>query len=239
MQLKGCSRAQAEQYIADGWVQVDGAVVHTPQLRVLRQSVLIDPAATLQDATPITLVLHKPAGWQDGVDTRGESRAKNSRSLLKLAQHWDKDASGVRPLQRHLDRLDALVPLETGASGLVVFTQDWRTQRKLTEDMGSLEHELLVDVAGLVPGGALQKIARSLHDERMPLPQTKFSVSSSTPERSTLRFAVKGAHPGLVAHLCDRAGLTLLAMRRIRVGRVQLRDVPQGQWRYLAPFEKF
>jgi len=76
MQLKGCSRAQAEQYIADGWVQVDGAVVRTPQLRVLQQLVVVDPAATLQDANPITLVLHKPAAGQTVRGHAGWCRGK-------------------------------------------------------------------------------------------------------------------------------------------------------------------
>jgi 23S rRNA pseudouridine2604 synthase len=102
-----------------------------------------------------------------------------------------------------------------------------------------MEHELVADVAGEVPPEALQKIARALNDTRNPMPHTKFSVNSSTPERSKLRFAVKGAHPGLVAYLCDKAGLELLALRRIRLGRVTLSDLPPGQWRYLAEFEKF
>jgi len=240
MQIKGCSRAEAEQFIEGGWVQVNGVVVETPQFRAqLQQAVTVDPDATLLASESITLVLHKPPGWLDGVAAAGGPKAKNSRNLLTLAQHFAHDNSGVRPLQRHFNKLEAAVPLETGASGLVVFTQDWRTTRKLTEDMASMEHELLVDVSGEVPPEALQKIARALHDERNPLPHTKVSVNSSSPERSKLRFAIKGAHPGLAAYLCERAQLEVLAMRRIRLGRVLLRDLPEGQWRYLAPLEKF
>jgi 23S rRNA pseudouridine2604 synthase len=239
MQIKACSRTEAEQFIEGGWVQVNGVVVETPQFRVQQQTVVVDPAATLLSTESITLVLNKPPGWLDGVSIAGGPKTKNSRSLLTLAQHFPHDESGIRPLLRHFNKLDALVPLETGASGLLVFTQDWRTTRKLTEDMGAMEHEMLVDVAGEVPPEALQKIARALNDERNPLPHTKFSVNSSSPERSKLRFAIKGAHPGLAAYLCGRANLEVLAMRRIRVGRVLLRDLPEGQWRYLAPLEKF
>lgn len=240
MQIKGCSRTEAEQFIEGGWVQVNGMVVETPQFRVLpQQTVTVDPDATLLAMESITLVLHKPPGWLDGVQPSSGSKAKNSRSLLTLAHRFAQDESGVRPLLRHFNKLEAVVPLETGASGLVVFTQDWRTTRKLTEDFGSMEHELVVDVAGEVQPEALQKIARVLNDERNPLPHTKFSVNSSSPERSKLRFAIKGAHPGLAAYLCERAQLEVLAMRRIRLGRALLRDLPEGQWRYLAPMEKF
>lgn len=56
---------------------------------------------------------------------------------------------------------------------------------------------------------------------------------------SRLRFAIKGSHPGLVAYLCGLAGLTIIAMRRVRLGRVTLADLPVGQWRYLAEGERF
>jgi 23S rRNA pseudouridine2604 synthase len=229
--------------------------VEDPPFRVLHQNVTIDPAATLLGMESITLVLHKPSGWMDGIededddaeDDRSAPKGRSSRphkvpsarALLTSANHFAQDASGMRLLKRHLSNLDADVPLETGASGLVVFTQDWRTTRKLSEDIGSMEHEMVVDVAGEVQPEALQKIARALKDERNPLPHTKCSVNSSGPERSKLRFAIKGAHPGLVAYLCEKAQLEILAMRRIRLGRVSLSDLPVGQWRYLAEHERF
>lgn len=85
----------------------------------------------------------------------------------------------------------------------------------------------------------MQLITRLLKDPRNPLPATQCSVSSSNPERSKLRFAIKGSHPGLVAYLCERAALDLQALRRIRLGRVALRELPLSQWRYLAQGERF
>jgi len=142
-------------------------------------------------------------------------------------------------LKRHFKNLEADIELETGASGLVVFTEDWRTTRKLTEDMATMEHEFLVEVKGEVAPEALKPIGYALKDDRLDLPQVKVSVSSSTPEMSRLRFAIKGSHPGLVAYLCGLANLDILAMRRVRLGRVSLADLPVGQWRFLADYEKF
>jgi len=255
MALKGCSRSEAEQYIEGGWVMVNGVVVEDPPFRVLHQTVTIAPEASLLNTPDVTLILHKPSGWLDGVEddededededakpTRSRPRKPqipNARALLTLANRYSNDQSEIRALKRHFLHLEAEVPLETGASGLVVFTQDWRTTRKLSEDMGSIEHELIVDVTGEVQPEHLQKIARALNDERNPLPQVKFSVNSSSPELSKLRFAVKGAHPGLIAYLCGKAGLEIQAMRRIRLGRLALTDLPVGKWRFLSAFEKF
>jgi 23S rRNA pseudouridine2604 synthase len=241
-----CSRSEAEQYIEGGWVKVNGQVVEEPQFRVQSQAITIDPNASLIDLVSITLLLHKPADWVDGTEeslaklNRSARRAHfdDARTLLVAANHSPADPSGIRVLQRHFKQLTAAVPLENAASGLIVFTQDWRIQRKLTEELGSMEHEVMVDVAGEVSAQALHLLNRTL-DSDENLPQTKVSINSTTPERSRLRFAIKGAHRGLIAHLCERAKLEILDMRRIRLGRVGLSDLPVGQWRYLAPHEKF
>lgn len=229
MQLKGCSRTEAEQYIAGGWVSVNGTVVEEPQARVSTQTVEIAPDASLLNLTAVTILLNKPPGVT----------AANAHTLLTLDKHFAGDTSDTRPLKRHLLKLESHVLLETGASGLMVFSQDWRTTRKLVEDMAFMEHELMVEVAGEIDPEALQPIQRALSSDRQALPPAKMSVNSTTPERSKLRLAVKGAHPGLAAHLCELAQLELLALRRVRLGRVALGDLPPGQWRYLGAHERF
>ena len=154
-----------------------------------------------------------------------------ARTLLIAANHSPQDTSGQRPLLRHFKQLQASVPLEAAASGLLVFTQDWRVQRKLLEDMAQMEHELMVEVRGEVKADALIPIERALRDPRQRLPVAKISISSASEARSILRLAVKGAHPGLAAFLCELAGLEIQALRRIRLGRVSLGDVAPGQWR--------
>jgi 23S rRNA pseudouridine2604 synthase len=159
--------------------------------------------------------------------------------LLTPEQHSKHDHSGVRFLKSHLTKLDASVPLEYEASGLVAFTQDFRVQRKLMEDMAFIEQELIVDVRGEVLHDALRPIERAMRDERLRLPDFKISVGSANPERSKLRLAVKGSHLGLALYLCELAGLEILALRRIRLGRVSLGDLEEGTWRYLAEGERF
>jgi 23S rRNA pseudouridine2604 synthase len=243
MALKDCSRKEAEQYIAGGWVRVNGVVVEEPAHRVDKQTVTLDADATLLSLSDVTLLLNKPAGYSDGTEelepVRGRKAVPDARSLLTPQAHWEHDPTDTPVLKRHFSHLEADIELENGASGLVVFTQDWRTTRKLTEDMGTMEHEFLVEVKGEVAPEALKPMGYALKDERNDLPPVKVSVSSSTPEMSRLRFAIKGSHPGLVAYLCGLANLDILAMRRIRLGRVTLADLPVGQWRFLAGYEKF
>ena len=243
MAIKACSRKEAEQYIEGGWVRVNGVVVEEPAHRAAREAVTLDPEASLLNLTTATLLLNKPPGYSDGTEelepTRGRKPPPDARSLLNAQAHWEHDPTDTPVLKRHFNHLEADVELENGASGLVVFTQDWRTTRKLTEDMGTMEHEFLVEVKGEVAPEALKPIGYALKDERNDLPSVKVSVNSSTPEMSRLRFAIKGSHPGLVAYLCAEAKLEILAMRRIRLGRVTMADLPVGQGRFLAGYEKF
>jgi 23S rRNA pseudouridine2604 synthase len=222
-----CSRSQAEQYIEGGWVRVNGQVVEEPQFRVSDEKIELDPKANLMELTPVTLLLHKPAGHA------------SPQQLLNAASHWREDLSGMRVLKRHFSQLDDAVALEPAASGLLVFTQDWRVARKLSEDAQLIEVEVIVEVQGEVSPAQLQLLMRDTDARGQPLPSVKASLNSSGEGRSKLRFAIKGVHPGLIAYLCERAGLKILAMKRIRIGRVPMTQLPGGQWRYLQAHERF
>jgi 23S rRNA pseudouridine2604 synthase len=235
-----CSRREAEQYIEGGWVSVNGLVVEEPMFRVSTHKVEIDRDANLMELQPVTLILHKPPGF-DTMATPGEANAriKPAQQLLNTASHSKDDACGTRLLKRHFTQLTAAVTLETGASGLVVFTQDWRVLRKLDEDAGVIEQEIIVEVKGEVPPSYLQRLNHGLASDGHPLPAVKVSLNSTSETSSKLRFALKGTHPGLIAYLCERLNLEILSMKRMRVGRVSMTQLQPGQWRYLHPHERF
>jgi len=228
-ELRACSRREAEQFIAGGWVRVDGIVIEEPQFRVTEQRIEIDPRADLSQAEPVTLLLHKPPGYHtaDG--------DKPAAQLLTPTALWADEGSALRPLKKHFAQLTLCAPLETDASGLVVFTQDWRVARKLTEDAATLEHEVIVEVAGELAPNGLKRLNRGIPYRGKTPPAIKVSWQNE----NRLRVALKGAQPGQIAHLCEAVGLQVLSMKRIRLGRVPLGKLPPGQWRYLHEDERF
>ena len=66
----------------------------------------------------------------------------------------------------------------------------------------------------------------------------KVSISRQVDGLTGLRFAVKGSLPGQIAQMCGKVQLTVVGMRRIRIGRLALASLPVGQWRYLRPHER-
>ena len=239
-----CSRSTAEQFIEGGFVSVEGQVVEAPGARVRPdQAVAVAPDASLLALAPVTLLLHKPAGFEAGLGLPAGQAAHASRSqgatpattLLNIASHLAEDASGIRVLQRHFKQLECFTPLPTEASGLVVYTQDKRIARKLAEDIEVLEQECIVEVKGDIAPGGLQRLCHGLTFNGRPLPPIKVSWQNET----KLRFALKGIRPGQIPAMCEAVGLTVAGIKRIRIGRVPLAKVPEGQWRYLQPWEKF
>lgn len=225
----GCSRQDAERYVQNGWVTVDGVVVEAPQQLVSGERIELDPEARADAAEPATLLLHKPVGFDA---LRG---ARQAAALAIPGNRWADDPSGERLLQRHFSRLTPLVPLDREDSGLLVLTQDGRVWRRLSEDADSIEHEYLVETAGEIGPYGLRKLNHGLVFEGVELPPCKVSWQNET----RLRFAIKAARPGQLRAMCAQVGLQVVAIRRLRIGRVPLGKLPVGQWRYLPVGEKF
>lgn len=224
--LVPCSRREAEQYIAEGWVRVDGEVVEIPQERVgPGQRVEVDPQARLQRMVDATFLLHKPAGMAVAAVA----------NALDDASRWDEDASGIRPSKAHRSGLQVLLPLPVEASGLCVVSQDFRVVRKLTEDAAFVEQELIAEVAGTIAPGGLERLGQGLHAQGRTMPPARVSWQSE----NRLRFAVKGIAPDAIGWMCAQVGLELRSLRRIRIGRVAMAGLPLGQWRYLPVGERF
>ncbi|MFK3720715.1 rRNA pseudouridine synthase [Pseudomonas fulva] len=221
----GCSRREAELYIEGGWVTVDGVVVEQPQFKVEQQHVELLPGARAESLEPVTLLLHQGAGMDN--DT-----ARLSMDMTSLSEAH---REGVRPLHGHFTRQACVAPLEPGASGLQVFTQDWRVTRKINADLRKLEQEFVVQVRGEASAQMLERLARGVTRNDRELPKAKASWQNET----HLRLVLKNPQPGQISELCAYLRLELLGMRRIRLGGVSMGKLALGQWRYLMGTERF
>lgn len=209
---RGCSRREAELYIEGGFVSIDGKIVEEVGARVTpEQQVTIADDATLLEITPVTILLHKPAGEAQPL------HLLNADSLTRTVP-------GKRFLKRHITGQEQMAPLDAKASGLVVFTQDFRVNRKLSEE--SVEQEIIVEVSGQIIEGGLQQL-------------NQINGKVSWQNETRLRFAMKNAKLGLIEKLCKEVGLKVVSMKRIRVGRISMASLPAGEWRYLQDYERF
>jgi 23S rRNA pseudouridine2604 synthase len=225
-----CSRREAELYIEGGWVTVDGAVEESPHFKVEPgQVIVLMPNAKAVPAEPATILMNKPAGFDAGP-------GENPASALIVPEHyWEGDTSRVRMLKRHFTRQTLTLPLERDDCGLMVYTQNDQVARKLVDDARLIEQEFIVEVVGTLTAEQLQLLNHGLHYKGEPLPAIKVSWQNET----RLRFALKLPRPGQLRFMCESQGLAVVSVKRIRIGRIPMSALPQGQWRYLPGYGRF
>lgn len=145
-----CSRREADEWIARGWVRVDGQVVSELGSKVLpSQRVTVDRQASAQQARRVTVLIHKPVGYVSG---QAEDGYKPAVTLIRPENRWSEDSA---PEQFHPSQLKSLVPagrLDIDSVGLLVLTQDGRIAKTLIGEDTSIEKEYLVRVQYTKPG---------------------------------------------------------------------------------------
>jgi 23S rRNA pseudouridine2604 synthase len=235
-----CSRSDAENYITGGWVRVNGELQEAPHSRVGERDVVeVDPKARLESLASMTLLWHKPAGL---AMPDGEVPLPWALQHLGAPQRWSGDRSGVRLLKAHAQQLQIAAGLAAKASGLVVLTQNPGVARKLSDASDAVEHEWLAEVAqdpALQDADRREAVLQSLGKVVFVDGTAVSKARASWQSEWRLRLAIKGYLDGQVAHLVERAGLSLTGLRRLRVGRLSLTPLPEGQWRFLLLHERF
>lgn len=225
-----CSRGDAERYIEGGWVTVDGKVQEEPGLRVApSQVVSLLPGARLEEGRPVTVLVHKPAGMY------ADDQPGSARDLILPENLMPGDRSGQRYLKRMFNGLKLVTPLERAASGLVVYSQEYAVARKLVEEGRHVEQEYIAHVEGKLSEADLARMQRGMAYEGRAATPMKVSWQNE----NHLRFALKSPPPGFIEAVCDAAGLRLLALRRLRIGRLPMAGLAAGQWRYRLDYERF
>ena len=91
------------------------------------------------------------------------------------------------------------------------------------------------DVQSVFPADKLRLLRHGLSLDGQPLKPAK--VEWQNPEQ--LRFVLTEGKKRQIRRMCELVGLKVVGLKRVRVGKVMLGNLPVGQWRYLAPFEKF
>jgi 23S rRNA pseudouridine2604 synthase len=232
-----CSRREADEWIARGWVRVDGQVVSELGSKVLpSQRITVDKQASAQQAKRVTILIHKPVGYVSG---QAEDGYKPAVTLVRPENRWSGDTA---PEQFHPAQLKSLVPagrLDIDSVGLLVLTQDGRIAKQLIGESTDVEKEYLVRVqytrAGRLPDADLRKLNHGLWMDGKPLLPAKVRWQND----DQLSFTLREGKKRQIRRMCDMVGLKVLGLKRVRIGRVKLGELPPGQWRYLAADEQF
>jgi 23S rRNA pseudouridine2604 synthase len=236
-QLGIASRREADEWIARGWVRVDGRVVSELGSRVLvGQHISVDAKARNQQAQRVTVLLNKPVGYVSGQAEDGHEPAV---VLVTPQNQWREDRSGTHFVREHLRSLVPAGRLDIDSVGLLVLTQDGRVAKQLVGEDSEVEKEYLVRVASAEGAGvhpdalALLRHGLELDGEALRPAQVEWI------NEDQLRFVLKQGRKRQIRRMCEAVGLKVLGLKRVRIGGVMLGDLPSGRWRYLRADEAF
>ena len=236
-----CSRREADDWIARGWVRVNGQPAVIGQPVTVQARIEIDRQAEQQQRQQVTILINKPVGYVSGQAEDGHEPAV---VLVQPQNRWRECNSRMRWGHEQLRGLAPAGRLDIDSIGLLVLTQDGRVARQLIGEDSEIEKEYLVrvsygaetlNVQAAFPREKLQLLCHGLSLDGQPLRPAQ--VSWQNPEQ--LRFVLQEGKKRQIRRMCEQVGLFVTGLKRVRIGQVNLGHLPVGQWRYLAPHEQF
>ena len=255
-----CSRREADDWVAQGWVKVNGKVAEMGQQVTPSDRIEVDKQAQNKQATQVTILLNKPIGYVSGQAEDGHEPAV---TLIQPQNRWRDDNARFFFNGSQLRGLAPAGRLDIDSTGLLVLTQDGRVARQLIGEDSVMEKEYLVrvvytganpdasaptqlsrideddpvsnNVQAVFPPALLARLRHGLSLDGQALKPAK--VEWQNPEQ--LRFVLTEGKKRQIRRMCELVGLKVVGLKRVRIGHVMLGNLPVGQWRYLAPHEKF
>jgi 23S rRNA pseudouridine2604 synthase len=170
------------------------------------------------------------SSWPAG---RRTSRPNSPPSCCTSPSATSPARQRFRPL--HLKNLAPAGRLDIDSTGLLVLTQDGRVARQLIGENSAIEKEYLVRVEGKLDEKGLKLLNHGLSLDGKALKPARVSWQNE----DQLRFILKEGKKRQIRRMCELVGLRVTGLKRVRIGKVMLGDLPPGQWRYLRRDEKF
>ena len=93
----------------------------------------------------------------------------------------------------------------------------------------------MVRVEGRLSEADLARLNFGLSLDEKPLKRAQVSWEND----DQLRFVLREGKKRQIRRMCELVGLKVTGLKRVRIGSVPLGNLPMGQWRYLAPGERF
>ena len=245
-----CSRREADEWIDQGWIKVNGVIAVMGTKVTPQDRVEVDKKAQGHQAGQVTILLNKPIGYVSGQAEDGHEPAV---VLVSSRAHWQGDSSHLRFAREQLRGLAPAGRLDIDSTGLLVLTQDGRVARQLIGEDSEMEKEYLVrvslvrahdsaqrkvqtpDVQSQFPLDKLNLLRFGLSLDGQPLKRAQ--VDWQNPEK--LRFVLNEGKKRQIRRMCEAVGLHVTGLKRVRIGNVKLGQLPMGQWRYLGADERF
>lgn len=208
-----CSRREADKYIEEGRVSINGKEAHKGNRVVAGDIVKIDGEPLPKRQSAIYLMLNKPKGITCTTDL------KDKTNIIQYINHKQR----IFPIGR-LDKL---------SEGLIFLTNDGDIVNKILRAGNGHEKEYIVTTDRNFDFDFIKQMREGV---RIPGAKTKpCFVKGEGPNR--FRIILTQGLNRQIRRMCEALGYKVTSLKRIRIMNITLSGLALGKWRYFTPAE--
>ena len=214
------SRRKAEELIIENRVKVNGKIINelSFQINEAKDTVEVDGKTIGLEEELVYIMLNKPEGYVTTVKDQFDRK-----SVIDLV----KDVGArVYPIGR----------LDYETSGLLLLTNDGDLTYKLTHPKHEVDKTYIATVKGIPSQSEIANFEKGLYIEDYKTAPAKIKIVKKNIEKNYSVCEIK-IHEGRnrqVRKMCRAINHPVMNLRRKAVGKIVLKDVEVGQYRYLT-----
>jgi 23S rRNA pseudouridine2605 synthase len=209
------SRRHCDKLVAAGRVTINGKVCTDFSAQPGPRDYVKVDGKLLRVAPPLTIMLHKPAGF---VSTRKDRHARDTVFDL---------------LPQKFSRLFNIGRLDAQTEGLLLLTNDGELAQQLTHPRYKIEKEYEVTLDRSWDPTLTPKLLRGTFLDGQRAKIVRLHSVSWTHLRVVLRQGINRQ----IRRMFEALGYRVKHLSRVRVGNLRLADLPRGHWRVLMKRE--
>ena len=213
------SRRKAEEMIQSGRVSVNGRVALLGESADPdKDEIMVDGKLLPSQSEYVYIMLHKPRGF---VTTLSDEKGRPNAAQLVADC-----GTRVYPVGR----------LDMDSEGLLIFTNDGAFANRLMHPKHEVEKTYETWVTGYNPG-CLKALTSPMELDGYQLRIPKVKLLQAEGDKARLQITIHEGRYRQVRRMCEKCGMYVTRLRRIREGELLLGNLPKGKWRNLTPEE--
>lgn len=216
------SRRKCEEYIAQGKVKVNGNIVTElgTKIDVDKDEVVFDGKKVKKEEKKVYILLNKPIGY---VTTSDEQFGRDK----------------VLDLVKVKERIVPVGRLDMYTSGALILTNDGDFVYKVTHPKHEITKTYTVTVKGIIKKEEVEKLKKGVKiDDYVTKPAVvKILKTDEEKDISRLEITIHEGKNRQVRKMCEAVGRKVLALHRSKIGKIGVKDIELGKWRFLTKNE--
>ena len=214
------SRRASEKIILEGRVSVNGHAIRELGTKIDPENDRIEvDGRALRLKRKLYLALHKPRRY---VCTRNDELGRRTIYDLIPAE-WT--------------NLYSVGRLDFESEGLIFLTNDGEFSLRLTHPRYGVRKRYIATVTGRVEPAMLREFTKGIRQEGDLLKAEKAWLLTASNSASTVELELAEGKNREVRRLFESQELIVEKLVRTQIGKIKLRELPQGKWRTLTEAE--